>query len=90
VSTSQDCRAAQPRWELSKVTVLPTKIGTGTCSNVVRERNEYVVAQLLAELERSVLQPQAIEYALARFELELERELSTASGSIESQRKRMG
>ncbi len=73
-----------PRWRC------PWNYNRGTCSNVVRELNEYVEAQLLAELQRSVLQPQAIEYALARFEPELERELSTASGSIESQRKRMG
>jgi hypothetical protein len=43
----------------------------------------------MAELQRSVLQPQAMEYALAKFELELENELNAASGSLESQRKRM-
>jgi site-specific DNA recombinase len=72
-----------PRWGC------PRNYNRGTCSNAVRERNEYVEAQLLAELQRSVLQPQAMEYALLKFEIELEKELSAASGSIESQRKRM-
>ena len=71
-----------PRWGC------PRNYNRGTCSNVVRERNEYVETQLLAELQRSVLQPQALEYALSKFELELENELSSASDSIESKRKR--
>jgi hypothetical protein len=31
-----------------------------------------------------------VEYAIAKFELELEKELATASGSIDSQRRRKG
>ena len=72
-----------PRWGC------PRNYNRGTCSNEVRERNEYVETQLLAELQRSVLQPDPIDYALEKFELELERELSAASGSIEAQRRRM-
>jgi hypothetical protein len=56
----------------------------------VRERNEYVETQLLAELQRSVLQPHAMEYALSKFELELENQLATAAGSIDSRQKRSG
>jgi hypothetical protein len=60
----------------------------GTCPNSLRERNEYVEAQLLEGLQRSVLQPEAMEYALLKFENELEKELSAATGTIDSQRRR--
>jgi len=33
------------------------------------------------------LQPEALEYALLKFEIDLEKELSAATGSIDSQRR---
>ena len=71
-----------PRWGC------PRNFSRGTCLNDLRERNDYVEAQLLEGLHKSVLQPEALEYALAKFEMELEKELSAASGSIDSQRRR--
>jgi len=71
-----------PRWGC------PRNFSRGTCANNLRERNEHVEAQLLAGLQQSVLQPEAVEYALLKFEIDLENELSAATGSIDSQRKR--
>ena len=71
-----------PRWGC------PRNYSRGTCCNSLRERNEYVEAQLLEGLQQSVLQPEALEYALEKFEGELEKELSAANGSIDSQRCR--
>jgi DNA invertase Pin-like site-specific DNA recombinase len=71
-----------PRWGC------PRNFSRGTCPNSLRERNEYVEAQLLEGLQRSVLQTEALEYALLKFEIDLEKELSAATGSIDSQRRR--
>lgn len=71
-----------PRWGC------PRNFSRGTCSNSLRERNEYVEAQLLAGLQRAVLQPDAMEYALLKFESELENHLATTTGSIDSHRRR--
>ena len=71
-----------PRWGC------PRNFSRGTCSNSLRERNEYVETQLLAGLQKSVLQPEAMEYALEKFEIELEKQLSAASWSLDSHRNR--
>src|SRR5882672_10596642 len=73
-----------PRWGC------PRNFSRGTCSNSLRERNEYVEAQLLAGLQRAVLQPEAMEYSLLKFEVELENHLATTTGSIDSHRRRKG
>jgi site-specific DNA recombinase len=71
-----------PRWGC------PRNYSRGTCANDLRERNEYVEEQLLGKLQESVLQPEAMEYALLKFETELEKQFSSAVGSIDSHRKR--
>jgi site-specific DNA recombinase len=72
-----------PRWGC------PRNYSRGTCSNSLRERNDCVEAQLLDGLQQSVLQTDAMEYTLAAFEIELEKELSATSGSIDQHRRRM-
>jgi len=63
-----------PRWGC------PRNYSRGHAAIAFRERNEYVEAQLLEGLQQSVLQPEALEYALEKFEGELEKELSAATG----------
>ena len=65
-------KSANPRWGC------PGNFSRGTCPNSLRERNEYVEAQLLEGLQQSVLQPEVLEYALLKFEMDLEKELSAA------------
>jgi len=48
-----------------------------------------VESQILERLQEAVLQPEAMEYALAKFELELEESLNSVSGEIDTRRKRM-
>lgn len=75
-------RNDHPRWGR------PRNFSRGTCSNGLRERNEHVEVHLLAGLQQSVLQPEAMEYALLKFEAELEKELKAATGSIDLRRRR--
>jgi site-specific DNA recombinase len=72
-----------PRWGC------PRNYSRGTCSNSLRERNDRVESQILESLQGAVLQPEAMEYALAKFELELEQSLNSVSGEIDTRRKRM-
>jgi hypothetical protein len=52
-----------PRWGC------PRNFSRGTCANNLLERNEHVEAQLIAGLQQSVLQPEAVEYVLLKFEI---------------------
>ena len=72
-----------PRWGC------PRNYSRGTCSNSLRERNDRVESQILERLQEAVLQPEAMEYALAKFELELEESFNSVSGEIDTRRKRM-
>jgi site-specific DNA recombinase len=71
-----------PRWGC------PRNFNRGTCSNSLREQNDRVEARLLAGLQEAVLQPEAVEYALAKFEYELKQQLNRVSGEIDARRKR--
>ncbi len=46
-------------------------------------------SQILERLQEAVLQPEALEDALGKFELELEESLNSVSGEIDTRRKRM-
>src|SRR5271163_2545412 len=65
-----------PRWGC------PRNYSRGTRSNNLRERNDRVETQLLEGLQEAVLQPEALEYALAKFEVELEQSLLSVSGKL--------
>ena len=58
----------------------------GTCSNRLRDRQDRVEARLLEGLQRTVLQPEVVEYTLERFEEELARHAATMSGGLEQLR----
>jgi len=71
-----------PRWGC------PLNFNRGTCPNNLRERNDRVEDRLLAGLQESVLQPEAVQYALAKFQLELDRQLKAMSGQVDDVRMR--
>ncbi len=73
-----------PRWGC------PRNYSRGTCANSLRERNDRIEPRLLEGLQEAVLQPEALEYALAKFECELEAGLTSVSGEIDSRRRRVG
>ena len=72
-----------PRWGC------PRNFNRGTCSNDLRERNEYVEKQLLGELQRAVLHPEAVEYALTAFEKALDEQLTAVTGGLDKNRERL-
>jgi len=71
-----------PRWGC------PRNFSRGTCANSLRERNDAVEAQLLEGLQKAVLDPVAVEYAIEKFKVELEKTLAVMTGSIETKRRR--
>jgi site-specific DNA recombinase len=71
-----------PRWGC------PLNFNRGTCPNTLRERNDQVESHLLAGLQESVLQPEAVQYALIKFQLELDCQLKAMSGQVDSVRLR--
>jgi site-specific DNA recombinase len=71
-----------PRWGC------PLNFNRGTCPNTLRERNDRVEPYLLAGLQESVLQPEAIDYVLVEFQVELDRQLKAMSGQVDDVRVR--
>ena len=71
-----------PRWGC------PLNFNRGTCLNTLRERNDRVEPYLLAGLQESVLQPEAVQYALIKFQLELDLQLKAMSGQVDDVRVR--
>ncbi len=55
----------------------PNYTNRGTCGNRTRIRRDRLEEQLLAGLERRVLRPEVIEYAISRFEKALQGRLRT-------------
>jgi site-specific DNA recombinase len=66
----------------------PLNFNRGTCPNTLRERNDQVEPYLLTGLQESVLQPEAVQYALAKFQLELDLQLKAMSGQVDDVRVR--
>jgi site-specific DNA recombinase len=71
-----------PRWGC------PLNFNRGTCPNTLRERNDRVEPYLLSGLQESVLQPEAVQYALVKFQLELDLQLKAMSGQVDDVRVR--
>ena len=66
----------------------PRHFERGTCSNGLRERQDRLEARLLEGLQKAVLQPEVIDYALSQFEKELAAHFAGMSGKIHSVRER--
>ena len=50
----------------------PQHFYRSTCSNDFKVRQEWLEKQLLNDLQRAILQPEAIEYALQEFQRQLD------------------
>jgi site-specific DNA recombinase len=62
--------------------------GDSVCSNRVRVRRDILEVRLLAGLQDKVLRDDVVNYALDRFEEQLEKELGNIGGEMEQMRKR--
>ena len=71
-----------PRWGC------PQNFYRGTCTNTLKEREDFVEKRLLAELQHSVLQPAAVNYAIEEFGRQLKAALANLSGELAGMRKR--
>jgi site-specific DNA recombinase len=66
----------------------PLNYNRDTCTNTVRARNDQVEQWLLAGLQESVLRPEAVHYALVKFQVELDLQLKAVSGQFDEVRAR--
>ncbi len=66
----------------------PRNYFRGTCSNNLTERQDRLEARLLEGLQKEVLQPKAIDYALSQFEIQLRKELQSMSSQMDAVRQR--
>lgn len=66
----------------------PRNYFRGTCSNSLTERQDRLEARLLEGLQKEVLQPEAIDYALSQFEIQLRKELQSMSSQMDAVRQR--
>jgi hypothetical protein len=66
----------------------PQNFYRGACPNKLKERADIVEERLLAGLQRSVLQPEVIDYALQEFERQLNASLRDISASLDRMRQR--
>lgn len=60
----------------------PRNAYRGTCKNTLKVGREDLERQLLAHLQKEVLRPEVIAYALDRFEQELQKALRAASADL--------
>ena len=70
----------------------PMNAFRNTCSNNVRIRRDILESQLLNKLQTEVLREEVVEYALAKFEEELNktiRNVSSQMGRLEQKRKKL-
>ncbi len=66
----------------------PQNAFRGTCSNKLRERQDWLEKRLLTELQEAVLQPEAVDYAIEEFGQQLKAALANLSGGVAGMRKR--
>jgi hypothetical protein len=60
----------------------------GTCTNDLTERSEILEDRLLQKLQETILRPEVVEYALDRFERELERQMERIDDDLETLKRR--
>ncbi len=66
----------------------PQNFYRGACSNRLKEPADIVENRLLSGLQRSVLRPEAVEYAIEEFERQLKSALVNLSTSLDQLRQR--
>jgi site-specific DNA recombinase len=66
----------------------PQNFYRGACANQLKERADWLEDRLLSELQRAVIQPEAIDYALKEFERQLAVSFSELSNHMGRMRQR--
>jgi hypothetical protein len=66
----------------------PQNFYRAACPNKLKERADWLEERLLSELQRAVVQPEVVDYALQEFERQLAAALSEVSGQIGRMRQR--
>lgn len=66
----------------------PQNFNRGACSNNVKELADVLAERLFAELQRAVLQPEAIDFAVQEFERQLQSSLAGLDNKIGRMRQR--
>ena len=66
----------------------PQNFYRGACANQLKERADRLEDRLLSELQRAVIQPDAVDYALQEFERQLAASLSKLSNETSHMRQR--
>ena len=65
----------------------PQNFYRGACTNRLKERADWLEDRLLSELQRAVIQPEAVDYALQEFEGQLAASLAESSSQTSHMRK---
>ena len=66
----------------------PQHFYRSTCSNDLKVRQEWLEQQLLSDLQQAILLPEAIDYALEEFQLQLDSVLVSAGQDQERKKGR--
>jgi len=66
----------------------PQNFYRGACANRLKERADWLEDRLLSELQRAVIQPDAVDYAIQEFERQLAASLSELSSQTSRMRQR--
>ena len=66
----------------------PQNFYRGACTNQLKERADWLEDRLLSELQRAVIQPDAVDYALQEFERQLAASLSELANQTSHMRQR--
>ena len=66
----------------------PQNFYRGACANTLKERADWLEDRLLSELQRAVLRPEVVDYALQEFERQLTASLSHLSAQVRRMRHR--
>jgi DNA invertase Pin-like site-specific DNA recombinase len=66
----------------------PQNYYRGVCENRLKERADWIENRLLFELQRTVLRPEVVDYAIQEFQRQLTDSLSQLSGNLSRARQR--
>jgi site-specific DNA recombinase len=66
----------------------PQNYYRGACSNNLRERQDWLEAELLNDLQQEVLKPEAVEFAVQEFDRQLRAALGNLSDDLAAMRER--
>jgi hypothetical protein len=68
----------------------PQNFSRGACTNSVKERADWIEERLFSQLQKAVLRPEAIEYAIKEFERQLQASLVGLDTRMGRMRQRVG